>query len=360
MSIRMKRVARLCGVLAGVVLLAACSPKSSSGLANRPNQGPVEVATAAAVTKQLGLEIEAVGTARANEAADVTSKGSNLITAIRFREGDRVKAGEVLVELDGAEARASLAEAEAALADSERQYARSRDLAASQALSASNLDQIEATLKGNRARVEAARARLADTTIRAGFAGRTGFRRVSVGSVVSSGTVITTLDDSSLIKLDFTVPETYLFALRPGIPVTAATAGLRGRTFEGKITNLDSRVDPVTRSMFVRAEIPNPDGIIRPGMFMTVSLQGDVLPALIVPEAAIVPEQGRAYVFVVDGGVAHRREVALGRRKPGEVEVLSGVKEGERVVVDGTQNLQDGAKVHDQATAAAPQPNAAT
>jgi membrane fusion protein (multidrug efflux system) len=305
------------------------------------------------VVKPLGFQIEAVGTARANEAAEVTSKTSNLITAIRFEEGKLVKKDEVLIELDSAEARASLAEAEAVLADSERQYVRSRDLAASQALSASNLDQIEATLKGNRARVEAARARLSDTTIRAGFAGRTGFRRVSVGSVVNAGTVITTLDDSSLIKLDFTVPETFLFAIRPGLVVKASTAGLRGRAFEGKITNLDSRVDPVTRSMFVRAEIPNPDGVIRPGMFMTVSLQGDVMPALIVPEAAIVPEQGRTYIFVTEGDIAQRREVTLGRRTPGEVEVTSGLKEGERVVVDGTQNLTDGATVHDQATATA-------
>lgn len=342
------------GIALGVAVLSAfagCGPSSSDGLASRPNQGPIEVVTAATVVKPLGLTIEAVGTARANEAVEVTSKTSNQVTAIRFEEGSAVKAGQVLVELDSAEARASLAEAEAALADSERQYARSRDLAASQALSASSLDQIEATLKANRARVEAARARLADTVIRAGFSGRTGFRRVSIGSVVNPGTVITTLDDTSIIKLDFTVPETYLFAVRLGLPVSAATTGLRGRTFEGKITNLDSRVDAVTRSMFVRAAIPNPDGALRPGMFMTVTVQGDVLDALVVPEEAIVPEQGRAYVFVVDGEVAYRREVALGRRKPGEVEITSGLKEGERVVVDGTQNLRDRARVHDQSRA---------
>jgi membrane fusion protein, multidrug efflux system len=330
-------------------MAAGCGPISSSGPANRPNQGPVEVVTASAVVKPLGVEIEAVGTARSNEAAEVTSKSSNLITAIRFQEGSLVRAGAVLVELDSAEEKATLAEAEANLAESERQLIRTRDLAAQQALSASALDQIEATVKANRARVEGAQARLADTVIRAGFSGRTGFRRVSVGSVVNAGTVITTLDDASLIKLDFTVPDTFLFALRSGLPVKAVTAGIRGRTFEGKITNLDSRIDPATRSLFVRAEIPNRDGAIKPGMFMTVSLQGDVLPALIVPEAAIVPEQGRAYVFVIDGGVAHRREVGLGRRTPGEVEVTNGLKEGERVVIDGTQNLREGAKVHDQA-----------
>lgn len=348
------RTAPIIGVLGAVMLaaaLAGCAPDSTGGPANRPNQGLVEVVTAVSVVKPLGVEIEAVGTASANESAEVTSKLSNVITAIRFQEGSLVKAGDVLVELDSAEQRATLAEAEANLAESERQLARTRDLASRQALSASELDQIEATVKANRARVEGARARLSDTVIRAGFTGRTGFRRVSVGAVVNPGTVITTLDDASLIKLDFTVPDTFLFALRPGLPVKAATAGLRGRTFEGKITRLDSRVDPVTRSLFVRAEIPNRDGVLKPGMFMTVTLQGDVLPALIVPEAAIVPEQGRAYVFVVEDGVAHRREVSVGRRKPGEVEITSGLKEGERVVVDGTQNLRDGVKVNDQAVA---------
>jgi membrane fusion protein (multidrug efflux system) len=346
MTIRtIRSAAQLCGVLA---MIAGCSP-DSSGPANRPNQGPIEVVTAVSVVKPMGVEIEAVGTAGANESAQVTSKGSNMITAIRFQEGSLVNAGAVLVELDSAEARATLAEAEANLAESERQLLRTRDLAAKQALSASTLDQIESTVKANRARVEGARARLADTVIRAGFAGRTGFRRVSVGSVVNAGTVITTLDDASLIKLDFTVPDTFLFAVRPGLPVNAVTAGLRGRTFEGKITKLDSRVDPATRSMFVRAEIPNSDGALKPGMFMTVTLQGDVLPAQLVPEAAIVPEQGRAFVFVIEDGVAHRREVGVGRRRPGEVEITKGLKEGERIVVDGTQNLRDGAKVHDQA-----------
>lgn len=355
----MRTIRRIVQMCAALVTIAGCAP-DSSGPANRPNQGPIEVATAISVVKPLGVEIEAVGTAGANESAQVTSKGSNMITAIRFQEGSQVKAGDVLVELDSAEARATLAEAEANLAESERQLVRTRDLAAKQALSASELDQIEATVKGNRARVEGARARLSDTVIRAGFSGRTGFRHVSVGSVVNAGTVITTLDDASLIKLDFTVPDTFLFAIRPGLPITAVTAGLRGRTFEGKITKLDSRVDPATRSMFVRAEIPNRDGVIKPGMFMTVSVQGDVLPALLVPEAAIVPEQGRTFVFVIQDGVAHRREVSVGRRKPGEVEITKGLQEGERIVVDGTQNIREGAKVHDQSVPGKAAPDKAT
>lgn len=312
-------------------------------------QGPqaVDVVTVTAALQPLGVEIEAVGTARANESVEVTSKASNIVTAIRFEEGDRVRKGSVLIELDSAEARASLAEAEATLAESENNFKRSRDLYTRQALSVSQLDLIEATLKANQARVDVAKARVADTIIRASFDGNTGFRRVSVGSLVSPGTVITTLDDASLIKLDFTVAETYLYVLEKNLPVTAATAGLPGREFKGKVTQIDSRVDPVSRSIAVRAELPNPKGELRPGMFMTVKLQGEVRPALLVPEGAIVPEQGHTYVFVVANGEAARREVKLGKRRPGEVEVLEGLKEHEHVVVEGTQNLRDGAPVRE-------------
>lgn len=335
----------LCAML--MIAVAGCSRSPPSAATNASSQA-VDVVTVTAAMQPLGIEIEAVGTARANESVEVTSKTSNTVTAIRFEEGDRVRKGSVLVELDSAEARASLAEAEAALAESQNQFKRSRDLFTSKALSESQLDVIEATLKANQARVDVAKARLADTIIRASFDGNTGFRRVSVGSLVSPGTVITTLDDASLIKLDFTVAETYIHVLEKQLSVIAATAGLPGREFHGKVTNLDSRVDPVTRSIAVRAELPNPKGELRPGMFMTVRLQGEVAPALLIPEGAVVPEQGHMYVFVVDNGVALRREVKLGKRRPGEVEILEGLKEHERVVSEGTQNLRDGLEVREQ------------
>lgn len=342
----------LCAML--VIAAAGCS-RQQAGSTRAAGPQTVDVVAVAAEVQPLGIEIEAVGTARANESVEVTSKASNTITAIRFEEGDRVRKGTVLVELDGAEARASLAEAEAALAESENNFKRSRNLYTQQALSVSQLDLIEATLKANQARVDVAKARLADTIIRASFDGNTGFRRVSVGSLVSPGTVITTLDDASLIKLDFTVPETYLYVLQKNLPVQAATAGLPGRDFKGKVTQIDSRVDPVSRSIAVRAELPNPKGELRPGMFMTVKLQGEVRPALLIPEDAIVPEQGRTFVFVVENGEASRREVKLGKRRPGQVEVLDGLAEHERVVVEGTHNLRDGGPVREQGQESAAQ-----
>src|SRR6185503_3790783 len=292
-------------------------------------------------------EIEAVGTAQAKDSIQVTSKVSNTITAILFKEGEEVAQGAVLVEMHDTESRAALAEAEASLAKTRSQFDRSRDLQARQALSVADLELVTASLKADEARVDAAKSRLSDTVLRAPFRGTTGFRRVSVGGYVSPGTVITTLDDTSTIKLDFTVPETLLFIVRRGLPITARATGLPDRVFTGVVTNIDSRVDAVTRSIAVRAELSNSDRALRQGMFLTVALKGELAPTLLVPEEAIVPERGKAYVFVVQDNVVQRREVRTGKRKPGSVEIVEGVHEHEHVVVEGTQNIRDGSAVQE-------------
>jgi membrane fusion protein, multidrug efflux system len=340
-------------LLLATLLASACSDPQASAPAQAAAPQGVDVTTAEVVVRPMGAEVEAVGTASANESVDVTSEVSKKVTAIRFNEGDVVRAGAILVELDSDEAKASVAEAEAALTDATSRLRRSKDLFTREALSQAELDQLESTHRASEARLEAARARLADTVIRAGFSGRTGFRRVSVGTLVGPNTVITTLDDTSVIKLNFTVPETAFSVIKKGLPVTATSVALPNRKFEGKVLDLDSRVDPITRSITVRAQIPNPDGALRPGMFMTVALQGEAVPALVVPETAIVPEQGSTYVFVVRDGVAERREVHVGRRRPGEVQLVSGVKTGEHVVIEGTQNLRDGTRVRERAAGTA-------
>jgi membrane fusion protein (multidrug efflux system) len=351
---RARSACRIAAVVAPVVLLASlagCDKPEAHQQAAAVNPA-VAVVTAEARIEPMGVEIEAVGTTRANESVQVTSRASNIITAIRFNEGDVVQQGAVLVEMDDRQAQATLAGAEAALVRSKSQYDRGRDLSARQAMSAADLEQTESQLKADQARVNAARANVADTVIRAPFKGRTGFRQVSVGSYVIAGTPITTLDDTSVIKLDFTVPETYLFVLRRGLPVKASTTGLPDRIFAGEVTNIESRVDPVTRSITVRAELPNPEGLLRQGMFMTVSLQGQVEPTLLVPEEALVPERGRTYVFVVRNNVVERHEVKTGKRRPGDVEIVEGIAEHDRVVVEGTQNVRDGTLVQEASTGA--------
>jgi membrane fusion protein (multidrug efflux system) len=213
-------------------------------------------------------------------------------------------------------------------------------------LSKSSFDQLEATLKANRARLGAATARLEDTVIRAPFSGRVGLRRVSVGTLISPGAVITTLDDTSVIKLDFSVPENFLATLREGLSIHARAPAFPGRSFAGTVASIDSRVDMNTRSVTVRALLANEDGVLKPGMFLNVTLANDEREALVIPEEALTPEAERQFVFVVVDGKAQRREVRIGNRRPGSVEVLAGLSAGERVVVEGTQKIRDGAQVH--------------
>jgi membrane fusion protein (multidrug efflux system) len=308
-------------------------------------RGSVAVIAAVAKAERLVSELNALGTARANEAVEITSKVSNTITAIRFSDGQRVQKGQVLVEMDSAQARADLAAAEAASAESASQVKRSRELITSRVISESQFEQLEATMKANEARVAAARSRVADTVVRAPFTGRVGLRRVSVGSLVNPGTTITTLDDLSVIKVDFAVPENFLAGLRDGLEVKATAAAFPGRDFVGTVTRVDSRIDPVTRSVTVRAAVPNPDLALKPGMFLNVTLARDAHDALLVPEAALVPEQSRQFLFVIEDGRAIRREVRIGGRQPGRVEIVSGLEAGDQVIVEGTQKVRDGGAV---------------
>ena len=318
---------------------------AAAGGGSTVSRPAVAVVTAPVSKERLALEIEALGTARANESVEVTAKISNLVDAIRFEEGQQVARGAVLAELDNRQARADLAIAEAAAAESRSQFTRSRELYTTRALSEAQLEQIEATLKANEARVAAAKAGLEDTVIRAPFAGRVGLRRVSVGSLVSPGTVITTLDDTSVIKLDFTIPETFLAEVRSGLDITAKSAAYPDRNFSGRVASVDSRVDPTTRSVTARALMPNAEGLLKPGMFLTVRLVRDEADAIVVPEEAIVPEQGDVYVFVVKDGLAEKRRVRTGQRRIGDVEVTEGLLAGERIVIEGTQKLRDGTQV---------------
>jgi len=322
---------------------AGASP-AMAGAPGRQN-APTQVTTVPVRNEVVSQKLEALGTARANESVDISSKTSNIVTAVRFRDGERVRVGQVLVQLDDAATRADVAAAQATLNESESQYNRSRELLNTQALSKSQFEQLEATLKANRARLQAAQARLEDTVIRAPFSGRVGLRRVSVGTLISPGDVITTLDDTSVIKLDFAVPENMLSTLREGLSVRATAPAYPGRNFAGKVASIDSRVDINTRSVTVRALLANEDGALKPGMFLNVSLSKDERQAIVIPEEALTPEAEKQFVFVVADGKASRREVRIGGRRPGHVEVLGGLNPGDVVVVEGTQKIRDGSPV---------------
>lgn len=292
------------------------------------------------------LTVEAPGTARANESVEIRPQISESVTAIHFTEGQRVEAGTVLLELEDSEAKADVAAARAALVESETQASRAQELFKTKAVSASVLDQRTARRDADRAALDAAQSRLADTKIRAPFAGRLGLRRVSLGSLVTPSTIITTLDDTDTIKLDFDVPETALSLLAEGLVVEALSAAWPDQRFRGEVATIDTRVDPVSRTITVRARVPNQGALLRPGMFLAVRLLRENVSALMVPEQALVPEQSRQYVWVVgDGNAVEKREVRTGRRRPGQVEIVDGLEAGERVVTEGTQKIRPGTSV---------------
>ena len=291
--------------------------------------------------------MEALGNARASESVEIRPRISQVITAIRFTEGQEVAAGEVLVELENAEALADVAEARAALVDAESKHERGVELFELELTSEAELEQLEARRDADRAALAAAEARLGETVVRAPFAGRVGLRRISLGTLVGPGNVITTLDDTDPVKLDFDVPETALSRLAVGLPVVARSAAWPDSVFRGTVATVDTRVDPVSRSVTVRALVPNPQGLLRPGMFLTVDLLRHDVVALMIPEQAMVPEQSRQFVLVVgDDGLVAKRQVELGRRRPGQVEIVRGLEAGELVVVEGTQKARPGEPVN--------------
>jgi len=187
---------------------------------------------------------------------------------------------------------------------------------------------------------------MADRSIRTPFAGVLGLRRVSVGALVRPGDVITTLDDISRIKVDFPVAETKLANVTLGLKVRATAAAFPGEIFTGTVESIDTRIDTASRTVTVRAVFPNDQARLRPGMLMTVGIETSPRTSLSVAEQSLVPIETRQYVFVIAADdTAERREVKTGARVPGHVEILSGLKQGERVVLEGTVRMRPGAAI---------------
>jgi membrane fusion protein (multidrug efflux system) len=323
--------------------------QNSSGyaLARAPSERAVPVEVALAATEPFTETLEALGTTKANESVAITSTLEERVTDIFFEDGDVVDQDQILLKLDDSEARYRLAEAKATLREQQKQFERISKLAKTRSTSRSRLDEEQGLLEIARARVAFLKAQLQDYMIRAPFAGILGTRQISNGAVVNSDTVITTLDDTTVIKLDFTVPEAYLGMLRNGMDITAQSPAYPGHSFKGNVTAISSRVDPETRTLTIRAQIPNPDRLLKPGMLMTVDLVKDRSQSLIIPEEAVIQEKDRKYALVVTAkSEVAKTEIVTGRRSPGKVEVISGLKAGQRVIIKGIGRVRTGIPVN--------------
>jgi membrane fusion protein (multidrug efflux system) len=334
------------GAAAGAWYWYGDQQTAATKAATKGGARPIAVQVAPARRETVTSTVEAVGTAQANEAVTITSKVSALVTKIHFNEGAAVSAGDILAELDASELRAALGEKRAQWQQAKRLYDRAILLYQSRNVSEARVDELKAALDASAARVQADEARLEDFIIRAPFAGRLGLRRVSVGALVNPTSVITTLDDTAKIKIDFRVPEAVLALAKPGLAIQAESASYANRKFQGVVRTVDTRVDQATRSVELRTEFANGDGALKPGMFLTAKLSIATRPdAIVVPEESIVTQGADHFVFAVRDGKAIRTKLVIGERLVGAVEVMQGLKEGDLVVVQGLQKIRDGAPV---------------
>lgn len=290
--------------------------------------------------------IEAVGTARANEQVTLASPVTERIERVNFGDGQYVAKGQVIAVLAQGQQTASLAGAQAQARAAAQQLDRLQSLKARGFVTGASVEAQIAAASAASAAARSARAEIGDRIVRAPFSGYASLRTISAGAVVSQGTPIATISDISRIKVDFSVPETQLTALRPGQPIAVKSAAYPDRNFGGTIATVDPVIDPNTRAVLIRAILPNPGNALKPGMLLNVAVEAGRRSALAVPELAVIGEGDARFVYVVDAqSVAHRRTVETGMRDNGVVEITKGLKPSDKVIGEGVVKAADGVKV---------------
>lgn len=318
--------------------------------------GPVSVEVAQVKTIALQDDAQAVGSLRSRQSVVLRPEVAGRIAQIGFAEGQRVRKGQLLVQLDDVLQKAELSQAQAQLSIARANLKRNEELVAQAFVAQRVLDESRAALQVAEAQVALAQARLARMRVLAPFDGTVGLRNINLGEYVKDGADLVNLEDTSQLTVDFRLPERYQTRIATGQSVKVELDALPGRTFSARVQAVDPLLDANGRSIAVRAVLPPaPGGELRPGMFArvtTVFATNDA--ALVVPEEAIVPQGGKQFVVELvkegegDGAklVSRRTEVQLGVRRGAQVQVISGVSEGDTVVVAGQQRLQkDGTAV---------------
>ncbi|WP_444984101.1 efflux RND transporter periplasmic adaptor subunit [Halomonas mongoliensis] len=287
--------------------------------------------------------LEALGTLRADESVTLSATVTDIVAEVNFRDGQVVEAGQLLIRLEDAEQQAQLRAAQALRDERRATVDRLAQLQSRNLAPRADVEDARARLRQVEAEIQGLEARLRNYRLRAPFDGVVGFRNISLGSLVTPGTELVTLDKVDVMKLDFSVPEVFLALLEPGLPLTARSVAFPDERFEGHVESVGSRVDPVSRSVSVRARLENPERRLRPGMLMEVIVQRSPREAVVVPESVLVPSGDRQYVLVIDEddqNRVERREVKVGERRTGQVEILEGIEAEELLVAHGVQRVQ--------------------
>lgn len=314
---------------------------------------PVTVEVRRVEVMKLTDDAQAVGSLRSRQGVMLRPEVSGRITALNFRDGERVRKGQLLVQLDDQLPLAQVKQSEAELSIARANHKRNQELLAQNFISQRSVDESAANVEVAQAKLALAQATAARLKIYAPFDAIAGIRNVNVGDYLKDGTDIVNLEDIDTVHVDYRLPERFQTQVRPGQRALVELDALPGRRFEARVQAVDPLIDANGRSIGVRASIANTQLLLRPGMFARVTTVFGVREkARVVPEEAIVPQGGKQFVITLvpgpdkDSLVSRRVEVKVGIRRPGQVEIVEGLKEGETVVTAGQQRLQrDGSPV---------------
>jgi membrane fusion protein, multidrug efflux system len=318
----------------------------SSGQRSSPqgrNALPVEIAKAHAA--QISDDTGAIGTLLAEETVEIAPETSGRISAVLFKDGARVEAGQPLFQLDTELAAADLAEAQARLSLTETTFKRNETLRKSGNIAQSVFDAAETEREVARAAAESAQVRLDKLTVIAPFSGIAGFRNISVGAYVTAGTPLVKLDKVDLLKVKFSVPELVLSRIKLGQTIDVTADALPGENFSATISAIDPSIDVNGRALQVRADLDNTALRLRPGLLVRVTVKGNQREAVVVPETAVNQRGDNSVVYLVRDSKAEEKQVRTGKREGGTVEIVEGIEAGADVVVAGNARLNDGAAV---------------
>ncbi len=330
----------------------AATAAAPAGAASAPARPPaVEVARVEAM--RLTDDAQAVGSLRSRQSVVVRPEVSGRVTRLGFRDGDRIRKGQLLVQLDDQLPLAQVQQARAELSIARANHKRNQELLAQNFISAQRVDESAANLQVAEAKLSLAEATAARLRILAPFDAIAGIRLVNVGDYLKDGADVVNLEDMDALYVDFRLPERYQAKLKVGQVALVQADAIPGRRWNAVVQAIDPLVDANGRSVGVRGCIDNRQLALRPGMFARVTaVFGERENAMVVPEEAIVPQGNRQVVFrLVDGPdqdtrIAQRVEVRTGIRRPGRVEIVEGLQAGDVVVTAGQQRIQrDGTPV---------------
>jgi membrane fusion protein (multidrug efflux system) len=343
-------VVALAILVAGKVAIDETKPAAGTRAAGGGGAGAGGKGAATAVqisvlkSEKLADKISSVGTILPNERIDVRTEISGRVREIHFKEGARVKKGELLVKIDDRELAAQLAKAKSELEISKKENERQTDLYAQKVSSQREYDTAANNLGVAQAQFDLISVQINKTDLRAPFDGVVGLRNVSEGEFITSSTLITTLSEDQPVKVDFTVPERYASNVVKGDVVHFTVEGT-SRVFDATVYALESIIDPETRSLGVRATSPNSDGALVPGAFAEVEVLMPERVAVTVPSFTLVPELRGQHVFLYHGGKATAVTVKTGLRTEDRVEITNGLAAGDTLITSGILQLKPGAPV---------------